>query len=179
MNYSQSAEDYRQLSVDYSDSNSISESTSLILSNQGHRKGKIFLKDYGYKLCNLVFFFWSPQMWTTHAQPGDRYSHALVVTWLGRHVWPRCRERSFYTGFLFPCALLLRPTRQHHRVFLHAPFARWSCSADHKVWQHVSATWCPETDEKPCSYPTYTAMSRWQHQNQLNLWTIPDTNKGD
>lgn len=124
-------------------------------------------------------FFWSPQMWTTHAQPGDRYSHALVVTWLGRHVWPRCRERSFYTGFLFPCALLLRPTRQHHRVFLHAPFARWSCSADHKVWQHVSATWCPETDEKPCSYPTYTAMSRWQHQNQLNLWTIPDTNNGD
>lgn len=124
-------------------------------------------------------FFWSPQMWTTHAQPGDRYSHALVVTWLGRHVWPRCRERSFYTGFLFPCALLLRPTRQHHRVFLHAPFARWSCSSDHKAWQHVSATWCPETDEKPCSYPTYTAMSRWQHQNQLNLWTIPDTNKGD
>lgn len=57
MNYSQSAEDYRQLSVDYSDSNSISESTSLILSNQGHRKGKIFLKGYGYKLCNLLFFF--------------------------------------------------------------------------------------------------------------------------
>ncbi|XP_032047070.1 FERM and PDZ domain-containing protein 2 [Aythya fuligula] len=41
MNYSQSAEDYRQLSVDYSDSNSISESTSLILSNRGHRKGRV------------------------------------------------------------------------------------------------------------------------------------------
>ncbi|XP_008947322.1 PREDICTED: FERM and PDZ domain-containing protein 2, partial [Merops nubicus] len=41
MNYSQSTEDYRQLSVDYSDSNSISESTSLILSNRGHRRGKV------------------------------------------------------------------------------------------------------------------------------------------
>ncbi|XP_058697373.1 FERM and PDZ domain-containing protein 2 [Poecile atricapillus] len=40
MNYSQSTEDYRQLSVDYSDSNSISESTSLILSNRGHRRGR-------------------------------------------------------------------------------------------------------------------------------------------
>ncbi|XP_025966031.2 FERM and PDZ domain-containing protein 2 isoform X2 [Dromaius novaehollandiae] len=38
MNYSRSTEDYRQLSVDYSDSNSISESTSLILSNRGHRR---------------------------------------------------------------------------------------------------------------------------------------------
>ncbi|XP_071604901.1 FERM and PDZ domain-containing protein 2 isoform X3 [Heliangelus exortis] len=44
MNYSQSTEDYkdyRPLSVDYSDSNSISESTSLILSNRGHRGGKV------------------------------------------------------------------------------------------------------------------------------------------
>ncbi|XP_048167843.1 FERM and PDZ domain-containing protein 2 isoform X2 [Corvus hawaiiensis] len=41
MNYSQSTEDYRQLSVDYSDSNSISESTSLILSNQGHRRERV------------------------------------------------------------------------------------------------------------------------------------------
>ncbi|XP_053927599.1 FERM and PDZ domain-containing protein 2 isoform X4 [Cuculus canorus] len=41
MNYSRSTEDYRQLSVDYSDSNSISESTSLILSNRGHRRGKV------------------------------------------------------------------------------------------------------------------------------------------
>ncbi|XP_071419376.1 FERM and PDZ domain-containing protein 2 isoform X2 [Pithys albifrons albifrons] len=41
MNYSQSTEDYRQLSVDYSDSNSISESTSLILSNQGQRRGRV------------------------------------------------------------------------------------------------------------------------------------------
>ncbi|RMC11583.1 hypothetical protein DUI87_11704 [Hirundo rustica rustica] len=41
MNYSQSTEDYRQLSVDYSDSNSISESTSLILSNPGHRRGRV------------------------------------------------------------------------------------------------------------------------------------------
>ncbi|XP_068022271.1 FERM and PDZ domain-containing protein 2 isoform X3 [Melanerpes formicivorus] len=41
MNYSQSTEDYRQVSADYSDSNSISESTSLILSNQGHRRGKV------------------------------------------------------------------------------------------------------------------------------------------
>lgn len=49
MNYSQSTEDYRQLSADYSDSNSISESTSLILSNRGHRRGKIFLKDYVYE----------------------------------------------------------------------------------------------------------------------------------
>ncbi|XP_062352875.1 FERM and PDZ domain-containing protein 2 [Cinclus cinclus] len=40
MNYSQSTEDYRQLSVDYSDSNSISESTSLILSNRGHRRAR-------------------------------------------------------------------------------------------------------------------------------------------
>ncbi|XP_050832404.1 FERM and PDZ domain-containing protein 2 [Serinus canaria] len=40
MNYSQSTEDYRQLSVDYSDSNSISESTSLILSNRGQRRGR-------------------------------------------------------------------------------------------------------------------------------------------
>lgn len=48
MNYSRSTEDYRQLSVDYSDTNSISESTSLILSNRGHRRGKIFLKDYCY-----------------------------------------------------------------------------------------------------------------------------------
>ncbi|KAM9379731.1 LOW QUALITY PROTEIN: FERM and PDZ domain-containing protein 2 [Phaethornis superciliosus] len=43
MNYSQSTEDYkdyRPLSVDYSDSNSISESTSLILSSRGHR-GKV------------------------------------------------------------------------------------------------------------------------------------------
>ncbi|XP_067155702.1 FERM and PDZ domain-containing protein 2 [Apteryx mantelli] len=38
MNYSQSTEDYRQLSVDYRDSNSISESTSLILSNRGQRR---------------------------------------------------------------------------------------------------------------------------------------------
>ncbi|XP_075362709.1 FERM and PDZ domain-containing protein 2 [Mycteria americana] len=38
MNYSRSTEDYRQLSVDYSDSNSISESMSLILSNRGHRR---------------------------------------------------------------------------------------------------------------------------------------------
>ncbi|XP_074763480.1 FERM and PDZ domain-containing protein 2 isoform X6 [Athene noctua] len=41
MNYSQSTEDYRQLSVDYSDSNSISESTSLILSNRGHGRGRV------------------------------------------------------------------------------------------------------------------------------------------
>ncbi|XP_066411252.1 FERM and PDZ domain-containing protein 2 [Molothrus aeneus] len=41
MNYSQSTEDYRQVSVDYSDSNSISESTSLILSNRGHRRGRV------------------------------------------------------------------------------------------------------------------------------------------
>ncbi|KAM9285287.1 FERM and PDZ domain-containing protein 2 [Morus bassanus] len=41
MNYSWSTEDYRQLSVDYSDSNSISESTSLILSNRGHRRGRV------------------------------------------------------------------------------------------------------------------------------------------
>ncbi|XP_032857679.1 FERM and PDZ domain-containing protein 2 isoform X2 [Tyto alba] len=41
MNYSRSTEDYRQLSVDYSDSNSISESTSLILSNQGHRRDRV------------------------------------------------------------------------------------------------------------------------------------------
>ncbi|XP_010014294.1 PREDICTED: FERM and PDZ domain-containing protein 2 [Nestor notabilis] len=41
MNYSQSTEDYRQLSVDYSDSNSISESTSLILSNRGHKRGRV------------------------------------------------------------------------------------------------------------------------------------------
>ncbi|XP_075614474.1 FERM and PDZ domain-containing protein 2 isoform X2 [Balearica regulorum gibbericeps] len=41
MNYSRSTEDYRQLSVDYSDSNSISESTSLILSNRGHRRGRV------------------------------------------------------------------------------------------------------------------------------------------
>ncbi|XP_030426238.1 FERM and PDZ domain-containing protein 2 isoform X2 [Gopherus evgoodei] len=40
LNYSQSAEDYRQLSVDYCDSSSISESTSLILSNRGHRRGR-------------------------------------------------------------------------------------------------------------------------------------------
>lgn len=55
MNYSQSTEDYRQLSVDYSDSNSISESTSLILSNRGHRRGKIFLKDYVYELHTHLF----------------------------------------------------------------------------------------------------------------------------
>nr|XP_013814245.1 PREDICTED: FERM and PDZ domain-containing protein 2 [Apteryx mantelli mantelli] len=42
MNYSQSTEDYRQLSVDYRDSNSISESTSLILSNRGQRRGHSF-----------------------------------------------------------------------------------------------------------------------------------------
>ncbi|XP_031463569.1 FERM and PDZ domain-containing protein 2 [Phasianus colchicus] len=41
MNYSRSTEDYRQLSVDYSDTNSISESTSLILSNRGHRRGRV------------------------------------------------------------------------------------------------------------------------------------------
>ncbi|XP_009887119.1 PREDICTED: FERM and PDZ domain-containing protein 2 [Charadrius vociferus] len=41
MNYSRSTEDYRQLSVDYSDSNSISESTSLILSNRGQRRGRV------------------------------------------------------------------------------------------------------------------------------------------
>ncbi|XP_068806305.1 FERM and PDZ domain-containing protein 2 isoform X2 [Struthio camelus] len=41
MNYSRSTEDYRQLSVDCSDSNSISESTSLILSNQEHRRGRV------------------------------------------------------------------------------------------------------------------------------------------
>ncbi|KAJ7397648.1 FERM and PDZ domain-containing protein 2 [Pitangus sulphuratus] len=41
MNYSQSTEDYRQLSADYSDSNSISESASLILSNRGHRRGRV------------------------------------------------------------------------------------------------------------------------------------------
>ncbi|KAM8806034.1 FERM and PDZ domain-containing protein 2 [Eudromia elegans] len=41
MNYSQSTEDYRQFTVDYSDSNSISESASLILSNQGHRRGRV------------------------------------------------------------------------------------------------------------------------------------------
>ncbi|XP_009998659.1 PREDICTED: FERM and PDZ domain-containing protein 2 [Chaetura pelagica] len=44
MNYSRSTEDYkdyRQLSVEHSDSNSISESTSLILSNQGHRRGRV------------------------------------------------------------------------------------------------------------------------------------------
>ncbi|KAL9847148.1 FERM and PDZ domain-containing protein 2 [Geothlypis trichas] len=41
MNYSHSTEDYRQLSVDYSDSNSISESSSLILSNRGHRRGRV------------------------------------------------------------------------------------------------------------------------------------------
>ncbi|XP_074964209.1 FERM and PDZ domain-containing protein 2 [Phalacrocorax aristotelis] len=41
MNYSWSTEDYRELSVDYSDSNSISESTSLILSNRGHRRGRV------------------------------------------------------------------------------------------------------------------------------------------
>ncbi|KAM6306478.1 LOW QUALITY PROTEIN: FERM and PDZ domain-containing protein 2 [Aegotheles albertisi] len=44
MNYSQSIEDnkdYRQIAVDYSDSNSISESTSLILSNRGHMKGRV------------------------------------------------------------------------------------------------------------------------------------------
>ncbi|KAM7169368.1 FERM and PDZ domain-containing protein 2 [Macrochelys suwanniensis] len=40
LNYSRSAEDYRQLSVDYCDSSSISESTSLILSNRGHRRGR-------------------------------------------------------------------------------------------------------------------------------------------
>ncbi|XP_039403673.1 FERM and PDZ domain-containing protein 2 [Mauremys reevesii] len=40
LNYSQSAEDYRQLSVDYCDSSSISESTSLILSNRGRRRGR-------------------------------------------------------------------------------------------------------------------------------------------
>ncbi|XP_074882825.1 FERM and PDZ domain-containing protein 2 [Buteo buteo] len=43
MNYSRSTEDYRQLSVDYSDSNSISESTSLILSNRGHRRAFKYL----------------------------------------------------------------------------------------------------------------------------------------
>ncbi|POI33270.1 hypothetical protein CIB84_002977 [Bambusicola thoracicus] len=41
MNCSRSTEDYRQLSVDYSDTNSISESTSLILSNRGHRRGRV------------------------------------------------------------------------------------------------------------------------------------------
>ncbi|XP_028941374.1 FERM and PDZ domain-containing protein 2, partial [Antrostomus carolinensis] len=41
MNYTQSTEDYRHLSVDYSDSNSIPESTSLILSNRGHRRGRV------------------------------------------------------------------------------------------------------------------------------------------
>ncbi|XP_067390587.1 FERM and PDZ domain-containing protein 2 [Emydura macquarii macquarii] len=40
LNYSRSAEDYRQLSVDYCDSSSISESTSLILSNRGRRRGR-------------------------------------------------------------------------------------------------------------------------------------------
>ncbi|XP_062436432.1 FERM and PDZ domain-containing protein 2 [Rhea pennata] len=46
MNYSRSTEDYRQLSVDYSDSNSISESTSLILSNRGHRRGLLKLTQF-------------------------------------------------------------------------------------------------------------------------------------
>ncbi|CAM4591661.1 unnamed protein product [Caretta caretta] len=40
LNYSRSAEDYRQLSVDYCDSSSISESTSLTLSNRGRRRGR-------------------------------------------------------------------------------------------------------------------------------------------
>ncbi|XP_025069332.1 FERM and PDZ domain-containing protein 2 isoform X1 [Alligator sinensis] len=40
MNCSRSAEDYRQLVVDYSDLNGISESTSLILSNRGLRRGR-------------------------------------------------------------------------------------------------------------------------------------------
>lgn len=72
MNYSQSTEDYRQLSVDYSDSNSISESTSLILSNRGHRRGKIFIKDYDCELCNL---FCPLKCGTDHVR-GDRYSHS-------------------------------------------------------------------------------------------------------
>lgn len=78
MNYSRSTEDYRQLSVDYSDSNSISESTSLILSNRGHRRGKIFLKDYVYELC--IHLSCPLKCKTTHVWSGDRYSHALVVT---------------------------------------------------------------------------------------------------
>jgi len=78
MNYSRSTEDYRQLSVDYSDSNSISENTSVILSNRGHRKGKIFLKDYVYELCTHLFCPLKSE--TTHVWSGDRYCNALVVT---------------------------------------------------------------------------------------------------
>ncbi|KAM7103292.1 LOW QUALITY PROTEIN: FERM and PDZ domain-containing protein 2 [Ciconia maguari] len=41
MNYSRSTEDYRQLSVERTGDSSISESMSLILSNRGHRRGRV------------------------------------------------------------------------------------------------------------------------------------------
>lgn len=80
MNYSQSTEDYRQFSVDYSDSNSISESTSLILSNRGHKGGKIFIKDY---VCELCIHLFCPLKCGTDHVPGDRHSLAACgyVTW--------------------------------------------------------------------------------------------------
>ncbi|XP_010561825.1 PREDICTED: FERM and PDZ domain-containing protein 2 [Haliaeetus leucocephalus] len=57
MNYSRSTEDYRQLSVDYSDSNSISESTSLILSNRGHRRGSKSIGESEKKTQQYAQFF--------------------------------------------------------------------------------------------------------------------------
>ncbi|XP_075011485.1 FERM and PDZ domain-containing protein 2 [Calonectris borealis] len=81
MNYSWSTEDYRQLSVDYSDSNSISESTSLILSNRGHRRGNnpsvhyisYDATRYEHRLLNV-----------------DMYEVALIETKISRY-----RQRNF------------------------------------------------------------------------------------
>lgn len=127
MNYSRSTEDYRQLSVDYSDSNSISESTSLILSNRGHRRGKIFLKDYVYEL------------WDYPCRSGDRCSHALLVTWLGRYSCAKLQRRKILLYlipfYLCPTVKLYIPWLPCSSItsfFLYAPFARWSCSADHR-----------------------------------------------
>lgn len=99
MNYSQST-DYRQLSVDCSDSNSISESTSLILSNREHRKGKIFKKD---DVCELLSIL-SPEVWDW---PCTRWQILLCNLWLcdlgGIFVLSCREERYFYIRLFFTC----------------------------------------------------------------------------
>lgn len=165
MNYSRSTEDYRQLSVDYSDSNSISESTSLILSNRGHRRGKIFLKDYVYEL------------WDYPCRSGDRCSHALLVTWLGRYSCAKLQRRKI---LLYLIPFYLCPT-----VKLYIPWLPCSSITSFfmpllpgepvqqitdKAWQQVSGTWGLEIDEKQRSYPTDAYDRQCQYDSTEISW---------
>lgn len=112
---------------------------------------------------------------TTYLLPGDRYSCALVATWLGRYVWLSVREESFILDSFLPVSYQAAPSPLSCFVPLCQMklFSRSQTKPDSMFLPPGVLKQMRRHAAIPHTH--VLAMSRRQYWNQLNLWKIPDT----